>query len=524
MTSKEVITHVILLLGLSLFAGCSEDPVSTNASAAADIIDAEIAGTDLQIGAPQEEPATEPEIESPVFDDDDDEQLGEDEINQELEDLIGPQPEIASREVEQILRGNSENQENAFDREFEDAFEEDSALDILKGRGGNLPNEQISPHTTVPPVTDDKFALLLDSIFSQKLFDYRSQLGFRWYKGFIISGEIIGGNPWAEWHLNKVNNVGDIHRVIVRFEHPEHIGSEEEIASSYYIDLLFNEERAAVKMDGRVGGVAITNVGKEESYKLTSRHSLPTIKDETGGLRVIATSRQQHRFFLPGRNGTGMVVVVPATGKYAPRGILLCPRDYDIKRLKAGYRAMDYTGYEMVGAQFEMEGIAQAIVKTGFGPGFVSATMQTTPNIVPSQQVYDSSTTVYPEATVVYVPREGVAIPVAKSKGTINAGFALSSVLHNSFKHRAESRLEKAVTIKSIDIKTPFALAHRRIQFRVKPGPCYALIKEERGRHTFSKEPLPHRPNDTADLPNTPEELDAFLLGKDSPSVPGEDF
>ena len=157
-------------------------------------------------------------------------------------------------------------------------------------------------------------------------------------------------------------------------------------------------------------------------------------------------------------------------------------------------RILENTGYEMAGVEAVVNGSAQAKVNTGFGPGMARATVQVTPNVLPSRVIEDESRAIYPYASVDYLPHEETRPPQSEKPQMVTAGIKLQTILHNSLNHKTISTGTIAMTIKRVEFKRDMIMVHelmgKKITFNIKAGDCYAVLKESRLEHQFIKEEL----------------------------------
>lgn len=327
------------------------------------------------------------------------------------------------------------------------------------------------------PISDEKFDLLVESVFSDRVLEYPSDL---------LSLE-NSTTPWREWKENFFNIVGDVYEVVLRFEHTGVVNKKEDKASSFYVSVEFEEERILADR------MAFFTQRKEleEAFRrgnsILIKHSLPKSKSEAGGFRVPISSEKQRRLYLPGRLLSGVVVIVPQMRPLGIRGAIVCPRDFDYWKLKSGYRGMDTTGYEMVGATVRIKAIAQGSVETGFGPSYARASVQTTKNVQPGRVYLDESITQNAHVSVEYVARDPNKLPVIEGKDVITAGIRLQTILHNSLNHKTVSTGLARMTVRRIKVQRAFQLKYNQINFRVQAGDCWAILKEAVLDHVHEK-------------------------------------
>ena len=195
--------------------------------------------------------------------------------------------------------------------------------------------------------------------------------------------------------------------------------------------------------------------------------------------------------YVPGIDNTGVMVYVPIQENHGPRGILFCPRDYDIWKMNSGFAHLEDSKYRIEKVQFELVSLAQSRVLTGFGPGVARVSIQTSPNLAQPILIEDESTSLYPFVSVKYDPIRGGIKPHPFKDGKITAGSKVVVSLHNSFEHLASSTVYFRTGIKEIQFKKNELYKLHDRNFRVKPGICYALVKEWQVLHEFDKEALP---------------------------------
>lgn len=341
------------------------------------------------------------------------------------------------------------------------------------------------PFVDLPGVRDEKFALLTEAVFQQTALDFPDEL---------YSSQNQGA-PWPEWKFDNYQIKGDVERVILRFEHQGPLPPDSHQAGSFVASVQFEEyrplgERMSTDPEMKKG----TMWDKKDGIVI--RHNLPKKAAEAGGVRVVSNARRPYRILVEGRDQTGLVALVPQSKVRGMRGLILCPRDYDLWKLRAGSRMLADTGYVLAGVEAEVSGSAQAKVNSGFGPGVARASVQVTPNVAPSREVEDESRAVYPFASVTYVPQVVErAAPPPLFKERASAGVQLRTVLHNSLGHKTESTGTVVMTVREVKIPKGFAMRHeiggQELQFTVAPGLCYAVLKESKLEHRFVKEPLP---------------------------------
>lgn len=340
--------------------------------------------------------------------------------------------------------------------------------------------ERVPPYFEAHPIADYKFELFTESIFSMEKLDFPPEVE-----------EEPETAPWQEFKEDTFKLFGDLPETIVRFENES-----EELAGNkprgFYISVRFDEQRP---LDERLAIDPLASKADlfRKGDSIVIKHSLPKMAEEAAGIRIKIGLDRQRRVLLRGRDGTSMVLIVPQVGRPGIRGVMLCPRDYDMWKLKGGYAGLDLTGYEMVGAETSAVGRAQAAVVSGFGPGLARATIQVTKNILKGKFVSDTSRLQYPAVSVEYFPVESDR-PVARNKESITAGIRLETIHHNSLNHKTVSTGTVIMTLKRIDVKRPFPLTFKDVNFKVAAGSCFALIKESAVTHQYFKEQLPPLP------------------------------
>ena len=353
-------------------------------------------------------------------------------------------------------------------------------------QGASQPQE-LSPYVELPPIRDDKFALLVESVFNQSVLDFPRDL----------MSAADRGTPWQEWKNDNFKIVGDVEHLMVRFEYTGEVSDKSTKATSFYVSIRFEEFRPLAERMNFDPKERYSDVwGKAEG--ITIKHNLPKKASEAGGVLIPAIGDRQRRVFIEGRDQTGVVAFVPQSKVRGVRGVLLCPRDYDLWKLKGGLRALEDTHYEMAGVGAVVSGSAQAKVNTGFGPGVARASVQVTSNVLPSRVVEDESRAIYPYASVDYLPLETVRPPQPEKPLSVTAGIRLKTWLHNSLNHKTVSTGTVVMTIKRVKIERDMMMVHelmgQNIKFNVKAGDCYAVLKESRLEHEFIKEDLPQMP------------------------------
>jgi hypothetical protein len=353
------------------------------------------------------------------------------------------------------------------------------------------------PFFEVAPVSKDKFDLLVDSVFQKRLYDYlMNPGGVRTYRGVVLVGPSVG-KPWAEWTENENVLVVTIRKLTLRFEHPESGAPSFEGAESFQVTLEFDDFPLKLRAD-KSGSVIVNKLGLR-GYKLVVRHSFAEGVQAAAGLRANPYSEQGMSFYVPGQSGSGLVVIAPKSSEFGPRGLLLCPRQYDGAKAKRGLLSMETTPYKLVGVETDLNALSQLAVKTGFGPGVSESLVQVTNNLPASTRWYDRSELTFPKSTVFYRPEKAVVVPVGESQEITIGGHGVGR-LHNSFGHWSEQESTELVTIKPVDIKAPMSIGYNKRTWKMAPGPCLGLVKERRTKYAFEKRELPEQMQAGSDL------------------------
>ena len=340
------------------------------------------------------------------------------------------------------------------------------------------------PYVEVPAVDSGKFDLLLDSLINDLVLDYPE-----YYQGVLPKktnkqkiSQILGDN-----FINISSNISGVR---IRFEYPNEIAEDDNRARSFYVDLTFEEEQLLVDRKAIFSGEFRFQEIGALSYSLVVKLSKPKLSKDVAGIRIPVTENKHERVFLQGQDQTSIVIMLPKVKKKGPRGVLICPRDYDFWKVKGGSRLMKNTAYEMVGADFKVRSLVQGRVLTGLGPGFASATIQTSDNILPSQVYYDFSESVHPFVSVEYMQGKNLGLPQAKERNHVTGGVKVNLVLHNSLHQKIDIDGLSRATIKRLELKRSLPIKHSGVQFRAEKGPCVGIIKEVDIAYNLSKEPL----------------------------------
>ena len=340
--------------------------------------------------------------------------------------------------------------------------------------------KEYSPFTKLSPIEKPKFNLLAQNVFERVPFDligYSPQLFKSGFKPL-----------WEDWTDNKVQLIGNIDRVVLSFKHPDPPDAGEERLTDFELEVLFNEGRPKIDRVGPIsgfgGGVKMV---EGEKANLVIKHSSPRVPREIGGLRYKLKLKRDTRSIFRGSGQSSVVVMVPKSKIHGPRGLMLCPRDYNHWKVSGGHKVLSDIGFRLDSARFGGFFYVQGRVLTGFGEGFAEAVVQSTDNMAPSREISDSSKTLHPIASAEYKPVSGYTYPVPEDKTAITGGLRGQLRLHNSYNHRSVSSGVAKVTIREIPVQKDFSVTLNEETFRVQGGICYGIIKEIDYNHQFEK-------------------------------------
>jgi hypothetical protein len=310
-----------------------------------------------------------------------------------------------------------------------------------------------------------------------------------------------------------VNISGDVKTITLRFMdgRPVEENAEDSRAPSFDLHLEFEdsgfvEDRMALfsRSKKRV------SVG-EDSYRVVIKHSRASKSDEMNGIRISVNEERENRIFYNGLDHTGVVVFIPRVPRtgFGGRALLVCPRHFDVWRVKRGLKTLENSDYDLSTVSFDVSGVAQGRVGTGMGPGYARAELQVSENITPSMYPVDESISNYPFVSVEYRAGDPIEAYPVSGQQQITAGLRLSLVHQNSFAHKTESTANVVVGIRKMDVKAPLNLMYGGQPFKIEPGPCLAILKEMVLTQEHTKEELPERTATESDdeEPNTGEEL-----------------
>jgi len=346
-----------------------------------------------------------------------------------------------------------------------------------QGGGGSSSANSLSPHFEVEPIGDDKFVLLGKSVLYNTVLD----LPLREAE----TGK--SGSKWTEWEKEFYNLVGDIYEVVLKFDR---VGEPvtERAPDHYSVSIRFDELRtmaARMAVATKDGVVRKSQAGNS----LLVRHNLPKRKSEEGGLRIAVFDDAVQKIFLPGRNGTGNLLLVPEV-RARERGIVVCPRDFDYWKYQGGVRVMNPTPYVLVGAKVVVKALAQSGVLSRDDPAFVSASVQTTPNVPRGESVLVEKWGPRPHVSLKYRTLSSATVPIIDAREKFTVGVKLQTLHHNSLGHKTVTSGTVVVSVDKVVIRRTQTVDFKGKRFRVKPGDCYGLLKEEFVSYQFLEETL----------------------------------
>jgi len=348
---------------------------------------------------------------------------------------------------------------------------------------GEYPDEDV--HYKVKHVSNYKFNLLIDSIITGSSLDLPKDI------------ELYDGTPWSTWSNEMFFMDADINEMVIRFQYGGK-NLPQDMPKSFYVSVQFEQERSIGEQMASSSIVdPKSKFGKHVGVIL--RHSLPKNEVERGGIRIQRLEKQQ-RLLLKGRDNTSLAVIVPDSVQRNTQAVVLCPRDYDVWKMKGGDKTLYTTDYEMVAVESSARGEAQIGVRSGLGPGWAKIHILTSDNILPATLPIDESKLKYPTVSLVYNPTNSKTL-VDTNKEIISSGILFQTVHHNTLNQKTVSTGEVKMTIKKVQLQKTISLnmsvskeqqRHKTlIPFKVDKGSCYAIIKERTLKHKFFKELLP---------------------------------
>lgn len=365
---------------------------------------------------------------------------------------------------------------------------------------------EVSPHTNFEPIPVGHFNRFVESIVARQVFSLPD----------VPGRPVVKGQVWSDWGGNLVNISGDINSITLRFmdSRPVEQESEDSRAPSFDLHLEFEDSRF---VEDRMALFSRhkkrVSVG-EDSYRVVMKHSRASQGEEMNGIRIAVNEEHENRIFYNGLDHTGVVVFIPRVPRtgFGGRALLVCPRHFDIWRVKRGLKTLEYSDYDLSTVSFDVNGVAQGRVGTGMGPGYARAMLQVSENITPSMYPIDESISNYPFVSVEYRAATPVpAYPVAGQQ-QVTAGLRLNLIHQNSFAHKTESTANIIVGIREMEVKAPLHFMYGKQPFKIEPGPCIAVLKEMVLTQEHSKEELPER--STVDVEQVEEGTGEELPGE----------
>lgn len=351
---------------------------------------------------------------------------------------------------------------------------------------GNLAaHAQIAEHTNFQPIPVGHFNRLLESIVAQEQFILPD----------VPDRPVVTGNLWKGFEHNLTSISADIDTVTMRFIDARAATGEvsRDRAPSFDLQVVFEDGSFIAERMAMFNPEQKVSALGAEASRVVLRHSRAAAKDEMNGIRLAISPDSQSRVYFNGLDRTGVAIFIPEIPRtdFAGRGMLVCPREFDIWKAKRGSRRLENSDYQLVSAVFQAQGKVAAKVNTGLGTGYAAASIQTSPNILPSELVFDESVARYPYAAVDYRPVNRPLAPATFISDNITAGITVSAVHHNSFQQRTVSRADVVIGLRNVDIKTLLTFKYADNAYAIQPGSCVALMKEIYLTQENSKLPLP---------------------------------
>ena len=318
----------------------------------------------------------------------------------------------------------------------------------------------------VKPIEDYKFGQIMESVISNEPVDLNLEM----------DRPSVVGIEWSEWKKEQYTISANLEDIIVRFKNT---AKELPEGKPRYFQVMLNFEGNDV-LGEQVSVDRTTNadnITKSEDSVII-KHSMPKVQAEAGGVILKLNRDKQSRFFLRGRDDSGVVVILPAVKQRKLRAVMLCPRDYDIWQLKGGYAYLKNTGYELVGMDAKVKAEAKAGVTTGFGDGYAAVQIVTTPNLLPSKFSIDEARLQRPFVSLIYKPW-GQKPLLEENNQSISAGVLVKTTHQNSFNHKTVQIGEVRTTVKRVELKDSIYLTFQGTPFKIQEGDCYTVIRED---------------------------------------------
>ncbi len=334
------------------------------------------------------------------------------------------------------------------------------------------PSFPINGHFRINPVVDSAYDALIASLEKEKLFDFKE-----FYKGIIPNiRQRLPKRPLEKNYENFKSNLSGIRIYFARKkqtseEDKRSFGDEEE---HFYLELGFEDV-------------------ENEQFVFVALHSQPVNKNYLSGVRLTAHSDREARFFIKGQNEAGVAILVPKVKTIGPRGMLVCPRDYEYKKVKGGSRTLENYNYRIIGIDYAVQSKLEGQVLSGLGQGYATAGVFTTPNIFQATTFYDESMTVNPHVAIEYIPDSSEKINFTKDFTEDVSGVLIRLVLHNSFNQKVVTTGLVKASLKKVNLEKRIFLKHSGVELKLEKGPCLAIVKEMDLAYEFVKEPLPNR-------------------------------
>jgi len=406
-----------------------------------------------------EDAVTAASIEDNIFEEGESEPL-----KQEYHDIVSEMEGVETVETTSPLASSNEIEEAPFAKAIRELRERETEVD---------------PYITMSPVPRDIIEEVAESYS-------RNRPLLSNFKEIVVEG-----SRWTEWNKNYLGALVDFNQVLLHFDHQNPLDLTKS-ESQFQLRLIFNERRIVIDVGAVQSGPLRDAQRRKIGHTLTLVHNRPKLAVQAGGYRMPLFTENEVKAVIPGLGRSGVVSFVPIQPAKGVRGVLICPRDYKLWSVTAGFHKLEETPYKLTKVAFAPEVIVDNRVTTGFGPGIARSSIQATRGLPEPRQVVDFQIGKFPESRLHYSPRlSKLRWQRYNSEQGSHAGLLVNLVTHNSLQHYSESSVEARVGVYPARLSRGETLKIDENTFEMTPGPCVAVVKHWEVRHRFRKYELP---------------------------------
>jgi len=214
---------------------------------------------------------------------------------------------------------------------------------------------------------------------------------------------------------------------------------------------------------------------------LVLKHSNPISQKYLGGYRLRPDSKGKKSLFIEGKNGQGLVAIMPPVINPELEGVMLCPRDKDSDASPYAVPTLRDRNYRLASVRYMPRGSARGRFNSGTIDGLAKATIAVGAGASLPDRGEDFSKMPSPAVTLGYTGKpisEPLKVILA-SGDTFSTGIASSVELETMAGHKRSLKVTSDVFLKFFGDKGPENIVIAGIIHPIDPGSCLMVVQRD---------------------------------------------